>query len=173
MQRAIKVGGRLFRQGVCYQADDCIQTIVRVCDKRWGHQRRFGGMEASEGGGFSVGSVIEGGGDWMAGTTVSSQFPASLPVARNHSQHKKAHCAPQSEPAMTHLHGNQHGSPASLSFPPVTCSPQSQIINMSVQLATMQIASLLLQLKTGLDQSDTRKRPHGGQHEQAFPDGWA
>ena len=27
-------------------------------------------MEASEGGGFSIGSVIEGGVDWMAGTTV-------------------------------------------------------------------------------------------------------
>ena len=32
-----------------------MQTIVRVCDKRWGHQRRFGGMEASEGGGSVVG----------------------------------------------------------------------------------------------------------------------
>ena len=61
------------------------------------------------------GLVMERGGDWMAGTTVSSQFSACLPVARNHSQHKKTCRVPQSDPALTQLHGNQHGRAALLS----------------------------------------------------------
>ena len=68
MQRVIKVGGRLFRLGICYQADEYIQTIVRVCNKRWGHQWRSGIRSGVIRG---WGSVMERGEDWMAGTTVS------------------------------------------------------------------------------------------------------